>query len=108
MPNKRASLFFMLPKNPPDAEIAFWRPFINRLEEGTYTELETPSVVVLGLQAKNYELIDHQFVRVTLNVEFQKTKGEMVILLPRQHVLAIIEGKSVPLEGFSVTSPKES
>ena len=101
MPNKPASLFLLVPKND-DAEMTFWRPFINRLEEGTYTEQEAASTLVLGLQAKNYDLIDHQFVRVTLNVQFPKMgKSEMVILLPRHRVLVIIEGKSHPIfEGF--------
>jgi hypothetical protein len=102
MSTKGATLFLAVLKND-EAQLAFWKPFLERLEEGTYAQFDTPSMLVVGLQANRYGLVDHQFVRVALNAtaKFANVKGEIIVLLPRQHVLVIIEGKSVPLEiGF--------
>lgn len=95
MSDKPASLFVLAPLDN-YAALGFWKPFFGNLDPGEISFHETATALVAGLAVKSYSLVDHQFVRASVKTK----KGELAVLLPRQHVIAIIEGKVFKKEDF--------
>lgn len=70
------------------------------MEQSDVNFTETDFGLLAGLSVKSYELSDHQYIRVKVNVKSKDKTEELVILLPRKHVVAIIESKHFKKEAF--------
>ena len=69
---------------------SFWSAFISRIERKS-THIGADGMVTASFDVKDYNLQDHQFVR--LKVRFNKR--DALVLIPRTLVHVIIEGKAL-------------
>ena len=60
------------------------------------TQKEVGDIVIASLHVKEYDLTDHQFIRLKINVR----GAEIAILLPRVFVVGLVEGPNLDKFGF--------
>lgn len=66
----------------------FWSGFVEVVDKKTVREVG--NTVIALIPVKSYSLADHQFIQLKVNMGGGK---EMVVLIPRGVVVAIVEGK---------------
>lgn len=67
---------------------AFWIGFLKDVEDKTVHEY--PTIVIATVGIKSYSLADHQFIEATIKA----AKREVVVLIPRNIVLSVVQGKT--------------
>ena len=76
-----------------------WVAFVNRVEP-KLTDTASDGLVTAALVVKDYDLNDHQFIRLRLNYEGK----EGIVQIPRDLVSMIIEGKALEREALGFTT----
>ncbi len=71
-----------------DKSAGYWSAFVTDADGAIVREIG--NLIVASFPVKNYTLEDHQFVQLALN---RKNGREFVILIPRNIVVTVIEGK---------------
>ena len=74
---------------------ALWAAFVNNVEP-KLTDTAADGLVTAALVVKDYDLNDHQFIRLRLNYEGK----ESLVQIPRDLVSMIIEGKALEREAL--------
>jgi len=79
---------------------SLWAAFVNKVEP-KLMDSAADGLVTAVLVVKEYDLNDHQFIRLRLNYEGK----ECIVQIPRDLVIVIIEGKALEREALGfVTS----
>jgi len=97
--NKHTHIALQFEKND-----GFWSELVKIVDDPDPMSGETDQQVIAVIPVKSYTLEDHQFVQVKLAVMKGK---ETVVLIPRNIVKAIIEGKGdAGISGFYSAASK--
>jgi hypothetical protein len=80
----------------------FWLPMIDKFDTKTINEADGEVFVLFPV--KGYSLEDHQFIKVTIEIN----KKEAVVWIPRSIVSTIVEGKADMRTAFSFPGSKLS
>lgn len=101
MPNRPATVIIQFVKAE-KAEDDIWLTLTKSIDKrGTHTEADGRTTTV-ALNAKEFSLDDHQFMRIKVN----HNKQDKYIHIPRAMVVMIVEGKEVEILGFSGSDKK--
>lgn len=76
---------------------ALWAAFVNKVEP-KLTDTGADGLVTAALVVTDYDLNDHQFIRLRLNYGGK----EGIVQIPRDLVSMIIEGKALEREALGI------
>jgi len=88
--------------------LGFWTSLLRLMvPEDVHSQENLDGAIAAGIAVQDYKRLDHQFIQLSVRV---KGKVSLSVLVPRENVVAIVEGKKqdFPVGFFSGDTPNKA